>query len=356
MPSLTPKGLPLLIGSLPLKDHKDALDLVFKYSPYIPLWVQLPKNKFEGMISQFMPGLPGYKLEGDREFLDTTSDSFHEELVNFYENYMAVVQGDIDIEESVFSLDRERVFGFYHLVERLESLPVKEKIFAIKGQITGPITFATAVKDRNGRAIFYDPQLRDAAIKHLMLLAGYQAKVLSKFERPVIIFLDEPALAGFGSSEFISISKEDVLSAFSEIISYLHEKNIVAGIHVCANTDWSVVFDSEADILSFDAYPYFDKLLLFKDKLKEFLNKGKLIAWGIVPTEARYIDSESFESLLKKFNEQLMVTEESLKIEREELLSKIFITPSCGTGSLTPQLAEKVLFFTNRLYESGEIF
>ena len=61
-----PEGLPLLIGSLPLTDHREALELVFKYSYQIPLWVHLPKKQFEGMISQFMIGLPGYKIEKDR--------------------------------------------------------------------------------------------------------------------------------------------------------------------------------------------------------------------------------------------------------------------------------------------------
>ena len=42
----------------------------------------------------------------------------------------------------------------------------------------------------------------------------------------------------------------------------------MAGVHVCANTDWSLVLDSGADILSFDAYGYFDKLILYRDALQ----------------------------------------------------------------------------------------
>ena len=34
---------PVLIGSLPLKDHGEAVRWVFDYTPEIPLWVQLPK-------------------------------------------------------------------------------------------------------------------------------------------------------------------------------------------------------------------------------------------------------------------------------------------------------------------------
>ncbi|WP_459878616.1 uroporphyrinogen decarboxylase/cobalamine-independent methonine synthase family protein [Desulfothermus naphthae] len=352
MQAIKPKGLPMLIGSLPLEDHTQALDWVFKYSPYIPLWVQLPKRPFEGMISQFMESLPGYTFKSAKEFIDTASPLFHEEMVSFYEEYMGVIEGKIDVENSRFKLNRDRAAGFYHLVERLSQMDGLDNICAIKGQITGPITFATAVKDAEGRAIFYEHQLRDMAIKHLTMLSAYQASVLSRFNKPVIIFLDEPALAGFGSSEFISISREDVLSAFSEIINYLHSKNVLVGIHVCANTDWSLVFDSGADILSFDAYSYFDKLVLFKDKLKNFLSQGKFIAWGIVPTDAKYIEKETFDNLYNKFMTQLNTMKEQTGLDKSQIIINTFITPSCGAGSLNIELAQKVLSITCDMYKA----
>jgi hypothetical protein len=42
--------LPVLIGSLPLHDHAEGVRLVFEYTPEIPLWVQLPAYKEEGMM------------------------------------------------------------------------------------------------------------------------------------------------------------------------------------------------------------------------------------------------------------------------------------------------------------------
>ena len=54
-----PRGLPVLIGSLPLTDHVAACQLVWEHTPQIPLWIQLPAHKEEGMVAQFMPGMPG---------------------------------------------------------------------------------------------------------------------------------------------------------------------------------------------------------------------------------------------------------------------------------------------------------
>ncbi len=350
MSDFFPNGLPILIGSLPLTDHDKAVDLVLKYSPYIPNWVQLPKNKFEGMISQFLPGMPGYRIEGDKEFIDQSSEDFLSDLTTFYENYLSITSGQKSIEES-FPIEKQRLLGLYHLIDRLRQLKNLDEIVAIKGQITGPITFATSVKDKDGRAIFYDEQLKDMAIKHLLMSAMYQAKVLSEFNKKIIIFLDEPALAGFGSTEFLSISRDDVLSAFSEIINGLHEMDVLVGVHVCANTDWSLVIDSGADILNFDAYSYFDKLMLYKENLRDFLENGNYIAWGIVPTEAELIEKESFESLCKIFDAQIKEAAEAFGCTKDKLLSQIFITPSCGCGSLSFELAEKVLDFNLRMYE-----
>ncbi|MEF8889482.1 MAG: hypothetical protein V5A14_05505, partial [Desulfohalobiaceae bacterium] len=215
---------------------------------------------------------------------------------------------------------------------------------------TGPITFATGVKDQSKKAIFFEDQLRDAAIKLLALKAGWQVEQLNQFNAPVILFLDEPALAGFGSSEFISISKQDVLSSFTEITDQVHARGGLTGVHVCANADWSLVLDSDADILSFDAYSYFDKLLLYSDELRRFLDAGKILAWGMVPTmEPENIDGESVDSLASRFWDQFEALRKQTGLEKSQLMSQSLITPSCGTGSLDRERAERVLQLTRGL-------
>ncbi|MCI5120720.1 MAG: hypothetical protein D3908_05925, partial [Candidatus Electrothrix sp. AUS4] len=54
----TPNGLPVLIGSLPLSDHKEAIARIFSATPEIPLWPQLPGDPFEGLMPQFAEGIP----------------------------------------------------------------------------------------------------------------------------------------------------------------------------------------------------------------------------------------------------------------------------------------------------------
>ena len=184
------KALPLLIGSLPLKDHTEALELVFEHTPEIPLWIQLPAFPQEQMIPQFMPGLPGLLRKNDKIFIDTDAENFDDQVLEFYEDYMAVIDGEKDIDDSRFVLTPETAKGFIKFLAYARSLPSLP--VAVKGQITGPITFSTGIHDQNKNAIFYNEQIRDAAVKLIALKAKWQARQLATLGCPVIVFFDEP--------------------------------------------------------------------------------------------------------------------------------------------------------------------
>ena len=339
----------VLIGSLPVQDHQEAIKLVFHYTPEIPLWVQLPYFKQEGMIAQFLPGMPGVTANGDNLFVDTSSSIYESDIIRFYEDYMKVNENSLFPEDSIFAIYPEAAPGLFTLMETL-SMSNGDKA-AVKGQITGPFTFATGLKDENGKAIFYDHQARDAVVKLIAMKARWQARQLAKFGKPVMIFFDEPALTAFGSSAFISISREEVVQCFDEVFDAVHSEGGLAGVHVCANADWSLILDSSADIVSFDAYEYFETFILYSDQIRNFIDSGKILAWGIVPTlSVSAIEKETVASLLTNW-ENKMAKIEALGIDREKLLAQSLITPSCGTGSLSLVNTIKVLSLTTQLSE-----
>jgi hypothetical protein len=343
-------GLPLLIGSLPLRDHTEGVELVFEYTPEIPLWVQLPAFREEGMIAQFQPGFPGLTVKTEKSFIDTSDSSFEEDILGFYEDFLAVSENETDINGSRFAMDGNAARGFFAFTKHLCSLP--ERPLAVKGQVTGPITFGLGLCDQNGKAIFYDDQLRDVAVKLLAQKARWQVKMLSEFGSKIIIFFDEPALAGFGSSAMISVSREEVASCFDSVIGPVHNEGGLAGIHVCANADWSLILESEADIISFDAYSFFDKLMLYPNHVRRFIESGKILAWGIVPTlNSDDIEKETAESLVARWEAQ-SVAIETLGFDRSAILAQTFITPACGTGALTLELANKVMALTRHVSDT----
>jgi len=333
----------VLIGSVPLTDHAAALDLVLRWCPDIPVWPQLPMLAQEQMVAQFVPGMPGLTTDSGTPRIDMGAPAFGDELLGFYEDYLSVSEGGGAIETSRFALTLKYALGFFLLERHLAAAPPPA---AVKGQVTGPVTFATALKDDQGKAIIFDDQLRDAAVKLLALKARFQVRRLAAFASPVIVFIDEPALAGFGSSELIGVSAEQVRACLGEVIAAIHAEGGLAGIHVCANTDWDLVLSSGTDIVNFDAYGYFDRFVLFDQAIRRFIGNGGILAWGIVPTGAvEAIENATVENLAARWQEQAAALA-ALGIDPGRIKAQSLISPSCGTGSLPLAAAEKVLALT----------
>jgi len=344
-----PSCLPILIGSLPITDHKEAVNIIFKHTPEIPLWPQLPKLPGEGMVRQFLSGFPGLNEKGGRYWVDTEPASFESEMTSFYQEYLQVEEDPAYLDGSRFGLRSDTANGFHSFVEHLTH--TSHSFVTLKGQVTGPVTTGIGVKDQHNRGIFYDDNLRDMLIKLLSLKGRWQADKLKSYTgdtRP-IIFIDEPGMVSFGSSGFMGISAEMVSDAVGEVIAGIHGGGGLAGVHICANGDWGPVLCSNADIISFDAYFYFDNFILFKDKLIDFLGRGGILAWGIIPTgDPEVIARVNGDQLFIKWKEQLKFLS-TFGFSKKQLMEQTFIAPSCGTGSLPLELAVKVLKLTSEV-------
>ena len=158
----------------------------------------------------------------------------------------------------------------------------------------------------------------------------------------MVLFIDEPYLVSFGSA-YVNITHDQVITILNEIIDKLHEMNVTAGIHCCGNTDWSILMDTNIDIINFDAYDYGDGLLLYPDKIKKFLERpNKFFAWGIVPTSENKIAVETGESLFEKMDSYFDKLDGS-GVSKAMVRERAIISPSCGTGSISEKAALRVI-------------
>jgi len=344
-----PNAAATLVGSLPHEDRQRALGLVFQQMVEIPVWPQLSPYAPEQMMLQFNEGLPGLVRRDSRTLFVTSDPNFEEELLKFYEEYLVVSDGVLPLEQSRFRLGDDTGRTFFAFLDRLERQHPSPA--AVKGQITGPFTLLAGLKNENDQLALYDSQLRDVVVKTLALKAQWQVELLARSGLPTIVFIDEPALAGFGSSAFISVSAEEITTMHNEVASYIHKAGGLAGIHVCANTDWSLFFGSTLDVINLDAYTYFDRFALYRQDLVPYIDRGGLVAWGIVPTmDAEYINQESPDSLMSRWRSQV----EELAgndLSLETIFRQAIITPSCGCGTLTEALAERVISLTRQVSE-----
>lgn len=331
MRPLEPKLLPMSVGSVPHREPKQACDLVLRNFPQIPTWPQLPKRSFlENMYVQYSERFPGVVLEHERIYVDREQD-LDEPLEALYVAYLKN-----DLEHGAIS--REYAAGLPELVSR--PLP---GLTAVKGQVTGPVSWGLMVVDQNRRPVLYDEILADAVAKHLRLKARWQEKQLQKLSPKVITFIDEPYMSSFGSA-YVSLSRDQAITLMEEVLAGLEG---IKGVHCCGNTDWSLLLATSIHILNLDAYGYAETLALYADDVKAFLGRGGIIAWGIVPA-SEVIYAETPEHLVERL-EQAMQLLVAKGIPLDRIVESSLITPSCGTGSLSVETAEKVLSTTARV-------
>lgn len=333
--TFTDSFLTTSIGSFPHLDEKGVLPLILRDFPHIPFWPQLPKRLFlEGMVAQYSEGFPSLKLdEKDQRLWVDTSSGFEEEVEKFYQ---AMEREEIES----FCISEDYARGL-RLLTDLSQEEVRKKIKYIKGQVTGPITFGLSLTDQNKRPIFYDSTLREILISHLSFKARWLEKRFHDLFPgiPTIIFFDEPGLSAFGSA-FSGLNQEDVILSLNECFSAVGG---LKGVHCCGNTDWSLLLSTKLDILSFDAYGFLENLSLYPKELRTFLERGGILAWGIVPTGEEIL-KEDAQSLVNRFKKGVEVlSKEGID---PVLLKRAILTPSCGTASLPIDLAERVCHLT----------
>jgi hypothetical protein len=193
------------------------------------------------------------------------------------------------------------------------------------------------------RSILYNEMLADAIVKNAVMNARWQARELHAVRPNVIIFADEPYMASFGSA-FISLSREQAIGMLDEVFAGIHQEDALAGVHCCANTDWSVLLGTSVDILNLDAYGYIENLALYPAELRAFLDRGGVVAWGIVPNT-----EELYEVTPERLAHELrvgirLISEKAaargVTITVEELEHRSLIAPACGMGPTTVDVAD----------------
>jgi methionine synthase II (cobalamin-independent) len=334
------------VGSVPYTGDYAALCQRLTSILNIPAWPQLSRRTFrENMYVQYSAGLPAVVLNERAEKItfDTAKD-LTPELEQFYERYLAD-----DVES--FALTPDYAAGFFTMLDVLKTTPGEWG----KGQVTGPISFGLTVTDQDLRASLYHEMLTDAIVKNVAMKARWQIQQLRAVRSNIIIFVDEPYMASFGSA-YISLSREQVIAMLDEVFAAIHGDGALAGVHCCANTDWSVLLATSVDILNLDAYGYLENLALYPAELRSFLDRGGVIAWGVIPNNEE-INEVSAEQLAQRLRTGLDFISQKAKargvhIVADELASRSLVSPSCGLGSTTVEIADRAF---EMLARTGEI-
>jgi hypothetical protein len=336
------------IGSVPFTDARETVALILETLPQIPYWPQMVQMGFlEDMTAQSARGLPALKLDTENRIVHMDPELARDEaLAQFYE---AVLSGDL----APFAFSEQDARGFFALLDAVAAKGCA--CTALKGQVSGPVTFAGVVKDSEGKPILYDRELTQAVSSGLARKAAWQAEKFRELGKEPIIFLDEPFLTGFGSA-YLPISGEEVMEILHQTMQEVRSSvtgPVTLGTHCCGNTDWSLLLTSPLDIISFDSHGFFESLRLYVDALSGFLARGSWLAWGLIPTNEAF-QHETVDTIWQRFQEQVTRLAADLHMGRKEILSQSILTPACGTGFMSIQDGRRVLTTLAELSDRGQ--
>jgi hypothetical protein len=338
---MKPKFLATAIGSMPFDDPAYATDFILSKLSEAPHWPQLPKLGLnEQMEIQFSEHMPCAVIDRgkNRLYFDTAGD-YSEAFAQFYENYLLAMDAEEDSGNcSAVAVSPAFSQGMHTFQDKLRHQSMK--LPCVKCQVTGPCSFSLTVVDEQKRAIYYNEEFRDMIVKTLAMIGRWQVQTFKQYAEKVICFIDEPILSAFGSSTYVSVRRDDVIQLLTDMVDAVHADGGIAGMHCCGNTEWSIPIDAGVDVISFDAFQFGETIAMYAEAVKKYLVKGGALAWGIVPTSAA-IREQTVEVLVDRL-ESMMDHLASKNIEKRLIIEQSMLTPSCGTGSMTPEDAELV--------------
>lgn len=162
------------IGSLPFRDLQESIEFIknnFKDIPFLP---QLPRLNFkDDMNIQVIENMPGIRLE-ERKIIFSYSEQ------DILDTYQKIEENDIEY----FKISKDYGIGIYEL------LNIELEGFFLKGQISGPITFLSTVKDKEGKPLIFNEIVEDLFVKFLGMKGLWLAKkIKEKGKSPVIFFM-----------------------------------------------------------------------------------------------------------------------------------------------------------------------
>jgi hypothetical protein len=324
------------IGSVPCTDAATACNMVLDYFD-VPYWPQLSKRSSNESMPQFFEAFPGLVTEGDKiyinpEIFESQLEAFYQRIVDF--ETQGILEG--------FAISEQYAQGLHWFLKLKERMG---DVKAIKGQIIGPISFGLNVTVANGKPMIYDDTMREALVRNLQMKVRYQEKLLQTVNPNVMIFIDESSL-DLIYSPYIGYDEEKAKQDLQAILGVIKG---LKGVHCCTNTNWPFLLEL-VDMVSFDAYNYSHRFILHHGAIKSFLQKGGLIAWGIVPTSEDVL-SEDATSLMNRLESNFEYLS-AKGIEYEDLLRKCLITPVCGLGTKSMRITVRAFELTREISDS----
>ncbi len=297
------------MGIMPHRDVERALEFALRLD--IPFWPQLPKvSLHEDMYVQASQNFPGIAIDFDKERLVFSTARFEQELDEYFTK--------MDNPEA-FALTAEYSKVFHKFLSR-ELRGYK----AIRGQVTGPVSFGLKVLDEDLKPIIYNEEVRAILFDFIQRKVNIQYQELKQRNPNAFVWIDEPGL----SYVFSGFSGYNDQHAREDYLKFVEGLEGPKGLHLCAEVNLPYLLELGVEILSFDAYQIGFMPEEYARKVAEFIKSGGVISWGIVPTESTALATQTPETLSGILSNYWEVISKSAGLPLNQIARQALVAPA----------------------------
>ncbi len=296
------------MGILPHTDMERALELSMSLD--IPFWPQLPRYSFfEDMYVQISEHFPGIIVDFEKQRISFSLENFYGELGDLISSWD---------DDNFFRLSPEYSILFHRFLEMdLSPYPY------VRGQNIGPVSLGLKILDENKKSMIYHEEVKGIIFDFVARKTEVQLKDMLEKHPGSFVWVDEPGLEMIFKA-FTGYTSD---RAQRDYRSFLEKFPGPKGVHLCGNPDWSFLLQLDLDILSADVFTWGHIFSRYKEDVKDFLDRGGIISWGITPTLTEEYEKESIKSMIKKLEEMWAYLEKS-GVPRQQILSQAWLAPS----------------------------
>lgn len=296
------------MGIMPHTSVEEALELILNLD--IPCWPQLPKvNFFEDMYAQISEHFPGIIVNPEKREIHFSIDQFYED----FEQYLPHWE-----EDAFFQLSPEYSVVFHRFLEQDLS-----RYKYVRGQSIGPISYGLKILDQTKKPMIYYEEVRQVVFDFVAKKLQAQYNQMQQVHPGAFVWVDEPGLEMI----FMAFTGYTSERAKEDYSAFLKSFPGPKGVHLCGNPDWSFLLQQDLDVLSLDILARGHIFSRYTDEIKDFLDRGAIISWGITPTLTEEYERETLQSMIKMLD-QLWNDLDRAGIPREQILAQAWLAPA----------------------------
>lgn len=297
------------MGIMPHRDVAAAIDLALTLD--VPFWPQLPSvSYFEDMYAQASEGFPGIVVDERREAIWFDSFRFEADLA---------VYAEVCDSPATFTMSNAYSVTYRQFLRRDLSA-----FSAIRGQVTGPVSFGFRVVDENRRPIIYDDSIRAVLFEFIQRKVNRQYQELSAVNAGAFVWLDEPGLGWV----FNAMSGYPDGAARQDYTDFLAGIEGPKALHLCADINLPYLCSLPLDVLSCDVYQVGPMPGEYARAVGEFMARGGAISWGLIPTDSANRSRETVDSLTGRLLAMWRKVSKHSGLAEEEVARQSLLAPA----------------------------